>query len=165
VFGTLLSWMATKTCPVFFIATANDIDCLPPALVRKGRFDELFWVDLPTPSGRVEIFNALLKHKFKQDLVIPDDRNEELLQASEGFSGAEIESVIEDALYSSLTQPNENLSVLLLTAMKACTPQSKINAAHMAAMREKAKSGYKLANDPDVVVKKRATGGRNIKTE
>lgn len=84
VLGTLLTWMAEREAPVFMVATANAIDRLPPELIRKGRFDELFFVDLPTPEVRAEIFRIHLQRRELEpaqfDLLL-------LAAASEGFSG------------------------------------------------------------------------------
>jgi SpoVK/Ycf46/Vps4 family AAA+-type ATPase len=97
VLGTFLTWMAEKDQSVFVVATANDISQLPPELVRKGRFDEIFFVDLPRPSVRADILRIHLKirdHDVKSfDLA-------EIIRASDGFSGAEIEQAIVSALYA-----------------------------------------------------------------
>src|SRR5690606_4379968 len=88
MFGTLLTWMQDHESPVFLVATANNIDALPPELLRKGRFDEIFFVDLPTTSVRRQIF-AIHLAKRKRN---PDDFDlAALAEASQGYSGAEIE--------------------------------------------------------------------------
>lgn len=94
--GTLLTWMAERKSPVFIVATSNDISRLPPELVRKGRLDEIFFVDLPDEEIRREIFSIHL-HKRQQDLARFDLSR--LACASEGFSGAEIEQAVVAALY------------------------------------------------------------------
>ncbi|MGB0204764.1 MAG: AAA family ATPase [Neptuniibacter sp.] len=95
--GTLLTWMAEKTAPVFIVATANDIEALPPELVRKGRFDEIFFVDLPSDEVRFKIFEIhLMRHKA--DPVEFDFAR--LIELSDGFSGAEIEQAIVSSFYS-----------------------------------------------------------------
>jgi len=97
VLGTLLTWMAEQKKSVFIVATSNDISKLPPELIRKGRLDELFFVDLPDSKIRQDIFKI---HLQKRNLN-PDDFNlEELSVASEGFTGAEIEQAVVSALYS-----------------------------------------------------------------
>lgn len=104
IFGTFLTWMQEKTAPVFVIATANNINQLPPELLRKGRFDEIFFVDLPTLKEREEIFKVHLKKRLKNEEVCvnikPDDMNliEQLAQKTEGFIGSEIEQVVISAL-------------------------------------------------------------------
>ncbi len=96
VFGSILTWMQEKTKPVFVVATANDISSMPPELLRKGRFDEIFFLDLPTFNERRDIFAVHLKKRRR----IPQDYDlEALARASEGFVGAEIEQAITDAMY------------------------------------------------------------------
>jgi SpoVK/Ycf46/Vps4 family AAA+-type ATPase len=96
VFGTILTWMQEKVSPVFVVATANNISALPPELLRKGRFDEVFFLDLPSPEERKEIFSVLLA-KYKRPPIHFD--LDVLAKASEYFVGAEIEAAIIDALY------------------------------------------------------------------
>src|SRR5208283_1852902 len=104
VFGTLLTWLSEKTAPVFVIATANDISQLPPELLRKGRLDEIFFVDLPSPAERKEIFKIHIT-KRKRD---PAKFDLELLaNASAEFSGAEIEEAVNSALYDAFYAKQE----------------------------------------------------------
>ena len=104
IFGTFLTWMQEKTAPVFVIATANDISKLPPELLRKGRFDEIFFVDLPTLNERKEIFKVHLTKRLKDAEVCgnikPNDEKfiNSLAQKTEGFIGSEIEQVVISAL-------------------------------------------------------------------
>jgi hypothetical protein len=91
VFGTLLTWMQEKKSPVFVVATANDISALPPELLRKGRFDEIFFVDLPTMEERQQIFEIQLT-KYAWDL--PSDALPLLVSKSDGYSGGEIEQAL-----------------------------------------------------------------------
>ena len=97
ILGTLLTWMAERRDKVFLVATANDIESLPPELLRKGRFDEIFFVDLPKPEVRGAIFAIHLK-KRGQDVAAFD--LPQLAGLSDGFSGAEIEQAIVSALYA-----------------------------------------------------------------
>jgi len=107
VFGTFLTWMQDKTAPVFVIATANNISNLPPELLRKGRFDEIFFVDLPTKRERRDIFGLHLKKRLNEDIaadiLFGEEVNPRLLDQladnTEGFVGAEIEQVVIAALY------------------------------------------------------------------
>lgn len=107
VLGTLLTWMAEKKSAVFVVATANDIQSLPPELVRKGRFDEIFFVDLPSKAVREDIFSIHLKNREldpgQYDLA-------RLSSLTEGFSGAEIEQAVVSAYYSAHAQ-NSGLQV------------------------------------------------------
>jgi SpoVK/Ycf46/Vps4 family AAA+-type ATPase len=98
ILGTLLTWMAERTTRVFLVATANDIEMLPPELLRKGRFDEIFFVDLPDAGVREAIFRI---HLNKRDQAAENFDIEQLRSASEGFSGAEIEQAVVSALYAS----------------------------------------------------------------
>ena len=96
VFGSILTWMQEKTAPCFVVATANDISTLPPELLRKGRFDEIFFLDLPTLAERTEIFKVHLRKRKRlpQDFAVA-----RLAEESDGYVGAEIEQAIIDAMY------------------------------------------------------------------
>jgi AAA+ superfamily predicted ATPase len=96
VFGTILTWMQEKEKPVFVVATANDISSMPPELLRKGRFDEIFFLDLPTQDERKDIFAVHLK---KRRRIAQDYDLDLLARRSEGFTGAEIEQAIIEAMY------------------------------------------------------------------
>ena len=95
--GAFLTWLAEQRARVFIVATANDITALPPELVRKGRFDEIFFVDLPSPAARLEIFGI---HCKKRAVVLSEPDMKALAARSEGFSGAEIEQAVVSALYT-----------------------------------------------------------------
>jgi AAA+ superfamily predicted ATPase len=101
VFGAFLTWLSEKQAPVFVVATANDVTRLPPELLRRGRFDELFFVDLPTEAERVEVFTIHLR-RFSRD-PLQFDLAELSLQASR-LSGSEIEQVVSAALYTAFTE-------------------------------------------------------------
>ena len=96
VFGTILTWMSEKTAPCFVVATANDITRMPPELMRKGRFDEVFFLDLPTHPERLEILGV---HLAKRKRLPQSFDLERLAKESEGYVGAEIEQAIVDAMY------------------------------------------------------------------
>jgi SpoVK/Ycf46/Vps4 family AAA+-type ATPase len=98
VFGTFITWLQEKKSPVFVIATANDITNLPPEFMRKGRFDEIFFVDLPNEKERDIIFNIMLK-KYKNPQLINPTNLRVLASKTDGFSGAEIEQVVISALF------------------------------------------------------------------
>ncbi len=112
ILGTLLTWMAERRDKVFLVATANDIEALPPELLRKGRFDEIFFVDLPSPAVRAAIFGIHLR-KRAQDPAAFD--LEHLATTAEGFSGAEIEQAVVSALYAARAR-NEALTTALIAA-------------------------------------------------
>jgi SpoVK/Ycf46/Vps4 family AAA+-type ATPase len=95
--GTFLTWLAEKKTRVFVVATANDISSLPPELVRKGRLDEIFFVDLPSQAVREEVLRI---HARKRDIAVSDNHVRQLAVACEGFSGAEIEQAVISAVYA-----------------------------------------------------------------
>ena len=101
LFGAFLTWLQEKKHPVFVVATANDLLNTPPELLRKGRFDEIFFVDLPTDAERRAIFRIHLKLRKQSADDFDIDR---LCTASDGFSGAEIEQAVIASLYRALYQ-------------------------------------------------------------
>jgi len=122
VFGTFLTWMQEKEAPVFVVATSNDVRQLSPELLRKGRFDEIFFVDLPDQKERSEIWNIHL-HKRKRN---PRHFNiERLASESEGFSGAEIEQVIISALYDAFDETRDIEMLDLIRIITQSVPLSK----------------------------------------
>ncbi len=129
IFGTFLTWMQEKTAPVFVIATANDISGLPPELLRKGRFDEIFFVDLPTKTERKKIFEVHLNKRVKssevgQDITVNDDLLEHLSTLSEGFVGAEIEQAVVSALYEAFFAQRNVMEEDLDRVIKSTVPLS-----------------------------------------
>jgi SpoVK/Ycf46/Vps4 family AAA+-type ATPase len=104
VFGSFLTWLAEKETPVFVAATANDIANLPPELLRRGRFDELFFVDLPTTREREEILMIHLRKWGRDPLQFPI---EELAEQAERLSGAELEQVVSAALYTAFSDSRD----------------------------------------------------------
>jgi hypothetical protein len=133
MFGTLLTWMQDHTEPVFIVATANDIEALPPELLRKGRFDEVFFVDLPGPESRREIFGIHLKKRGKDPAAFDLDA---LTRASDGYSGAEIEQVVASGLYDAF-QAGRGLSTqFVLDALRNSPPLSVTMAERVEALRE-----------------------------
>ncbi|MEM9300815.1 MAG: AAA family ATPase [Pseudomonadota bacterium] len=137
ILGTLLTWMAEREQPVFLVATANDIEALPPELVRKGRFDEIFFVDLPKPPVRERIFAI---HLGKRGLDVEDFDLAALGEASEGFSGAEIEQAVVSALYSALAEDVPVAQEAVLEAITSTRPLSVVMAERIAALRHWASS-------------------------
>jgi ATP-dependent 26S proteasome regulatory subunit len=109
IFGTFLTWMQEKTKPVFVVATANNISNLPPELLRKGRFDEIFFADLPTKNERRDIFKLHLKKRLTNEEVakeinITEDFLSNLVDLTEGFVGAEIEQAVIAALFEAFSE-------------------------------------------------------------
>ncbi|MCG6539580.1 AAA family ATPase [Pseudomonas sp. KSR10] len=132
VLGTLLTWMAERDAPVFMVATANAVDRLPPELVRKGRFDELFFVDLPDESTRAEIFRI---HLARRELSADSFDLSALAGACDGFSGAEIEQVVVAAVYAGQAQLREPDQAMLLECIRATSPLSVVMAEKLDALR------------------------------
>jgi ATP-dependent 26S proteasome regulatory subunit len=145
VFGSLLTWMQEKTSPVFVIGTANDISALPPEVLRKGRFDEIFFVDLPQLQERREIFAIHLARRGRDALTY--DLNH-LAKASEGFSGAEIEQLIIDGLYDAFEDERELTTDDLLNNMKETVPLSKTMEGKISALRQWARNHARPASEP-----------------
>src|SRR2546421_914651 len=122
VFGTFLTWLSEKTAPVFVVATANDISQLPPELMRKGRLDEIFFVDLPSREERAEIFRIHLVKRGRE----PKSFDVETLAArSENFSGAEIEQAVISALYDAFYAQVELTTEHVLEALRQTVPLAK----------------------------------------
>src|SRR6516164_8386808 len=132
VFGTFLTWLSEKSAPVFVVATANEVTQLPPELLRKGRLDEIFYVDLPSPEERGEIFRIHLtkRHRNAESFETPA-----LVAASEGFSGAEIEEAIISALYDAFYAKEELATGHVLAALKQTVSLSKTMAEKITAQR------------------------------
>jgi ATP-dependent 26S proteasome regulatory subunit len=152
VFGTLITWMQEKIAPVFVIATANDISQLPPELVRKGRFDEMFFVDLPFEDEREEIFRIHIR-KCNRD---PNDYAlREISQATYDFSGAEIEQVVISALYDAFSNGTELTDELLLKTIRETTPLSKTMEIQIDALRNWAETRCRYAS-----ARRRESAGR-----
>jgi hypothetical protein len=119
ILATLLTWMAERKHAVFVVATANDIQRLPPELIRKGRLDEIFFVDLPSEKVRQDIFAIHLK---KRNYALQDFRCAELSAASEGFTGAEIEQAIVAARYSANARNEQLTSAHILQEISNTVP-------------------------------------------
>ena len=122
VFGTFLTWLSEKSAPVFVVATANDISQLPPELLRKGRLDEIFFVDLPSHTERCEVFRI---HIAKRGRDAAKFDIEDLAKASKDFSGAEIEEAINSALYDAFYSGQELTTAHILTALAQTVPLAK----------------------------------------
>lgn len=150
VFGTFLTWMQEKTAPVFVIATANDISSLPPELLRKGRFDEIFFVDLPTAKEREKIFSVHLKKRMKNsninhELKISETVCNELANASVGYVGAEIEQIVIAAMYEAFYADRGLRKEDVLKAIKETVPLSSTQREQILSLREWAKERAVLA--------------------
>src|SRR3984957_14638979 len=145
VFGTFLTWLSEKTAPVFVVATANDISQLPPELLRKGRLDEIFFVDLPAPSERKEIFKIHIL-KRKRD---PEKFDLDLLaNASTEFSGAEIEEAVNSALYDAFYAKQELSTENIRTSISQTVPLARTTDEQINRLRHWAEGRARNASVP-----------------
>jgi SpoVK/Ycf46/Vps4 family AAA+-type ATPase len=133
VLGALLTWMSERQKAVFVVATANDITRLPPEMVRKGRFDEIFFVDMPSAENRRGILEI---HLRKRRLDPADFGLDALVGATEGFSGAEIEQAIVSAIYTARAQDREMAQEDLLAEVGQTRPLSVVMAEQVRELRE-----------------------------
>jgi hypothetical protein len=132
VLGALLTWLAEKKSCVFVVATANDIEALPPELIRKGRFDEIFFVDLPDVETRAEILRI---HASRRGISLDPAALAALAQACEGFAGAEIEQAVVAAIYSANAQHKPPDAQILRTEIAATRPLAVVMAEKVEALR------------------------------
>jgi hypothetical protein len=132
VFGTFLTWLSEKTAPVFVVATANDVSQLPPELMRKGRLDEIFYVDLPLDEERAEIFRIHLAKRNRNPVEFDLPA---LAAASAEFSGAEIEEAIISALYDAFYAKQELATMHLLTTLSQTVPLARTMAEKVSEQR------------------------------
>lgn len=145
--GALLSWMQEKTAPVFVIATANDVRALPPELLRKGRFDELFFIDLPTHTERVEIVSASLKANKRSPESIDCAA---VARATDGFVGAEIAALVPDAMFVAFADSEREINTAdLVAAAATVVPLSKTASERINELRAWAKGRARPASTPE----------------
>jgi len=122
IFGSFITWLQEKDAPVFVVATGNDVRRLPPELLRKGRFDEIFWVDLPDIHEREAIFSIHLGRRGRR---AADFDCWELAEVSDKFSGAEIEQSIVDAMFQSFAEDREVETLDILRALRQTVPLAR----------------------------------------
>ncbi|OQY29951.1 MAG: hypothetical protein B6244_01445 [Candidatus Cloacimonetes bacterium 4572_55] len=147
VYGHFITWMQEKKAPVFIIATANMVDMLPPELLRKGRFDEIFFVDLPNQYEREEIFRIHLKLRHR---ILKESEISHLASSSEQFSGAEIEQAIISALYDAFEENSRKLTAqdIERTLIKS-VPLAQMMAEQVAELRSWARQRTRSASSTD----------------
>lgn len=133
MFGALLTWMQEHTRPVFLIATANDVSALPPELLRKGRFDEIFFIDLPTAEARKQIIEIHLKKRNRDPELFDLPA---IVAACDGYSGAEIEAGIKASIYNAFANSSLLSTGMIIDALKISPPLSVTMAERMAELRE-----------------------------
>ncbi len=143
VLGTLLTWMAERKSQVFIVATSNDISSLPPELMRKGRMDEIFFIDLPKQDVREVIVNI---HLAKRELELDQEAVKNIAELTEGFTGAEIEQAIVSALYSAQANKEEVGAAHIVAAVEGTVPISVTRAEDILALRLWAQERAVMAN-------------------
>ncbi|MSQ70937.1 MAG: hypothetical protein EXR27_06550 [Betaproteobacteria bacterium] len=145
--GARRHWMEEKTQPLFVVATANDISQLSPELLRKGRLDEIFFVDLPTPRNRAEI---LMIHLARRKRAPTDYDIAALVRSTEGFGGAELEEVVSNALYEAFSSPHRELRTEhLLKSAREIIPLSRLRNHEIAKLRHWATENCRLAAEAE----------------
>jgi SpoVK/Ycf46/Vps4 family AAA+-type ATPase len=143
VFGSFITWLQEKKKPVFVIATANDVSQLPPELVRKGRFDEIFFVDLPDASERADIWQI---HLTKRNRDPAQFDLSTLAMASDGLSGAEIEQAVIAGLYEAFDRNRPLAMGDLLEVLQETVPLSQMMAEEIQALRHWAQQRARRAS-------------------
>jgi SpoVK/Ycf46/Vps4 family AAA+-type ATPase len=148
VFGTFLTWLQEKSSPVFVVATSNDVTSLPPELLRKGRFDEIFYIDLPDINERKEIFKIHVEKRKRK----PENFNlDNLAKLSHGYSGAEIEQIVISALYDAFDSNEEMTDERLINSIKETIPLSHTMEDKITKIREWAKTRARRASLKSIV--------------
>src|SRR5204863_23814 len=142
-FGSLLTWLQEKTAPVFVVATANRIDALPPELLRKGRFDEIFFIDLPSAAERRDIFRIHIARRQRDPAAFDLDA---LSTAAEGFSGSEIEQAVIAGLYYAFDESTELRQAHVMRAVQEAFPLSSTMGEEISRLRERARLSGGWAN-------------------
>jgi SpoVK/Ycf46/Vps4 family AAA+-type ATPase len=146
IFGTFITWLQEKKSPVFVIATANDISSLPPEMLRKGRFDEIFFIDLPTFNERKVIFSIHLEKKKRDPKTFP---LEDFARLSEGWSGSEIEQVVIASLFDAYYKNRDLQPDDLRKNLKAMVPLSKTMSEKIDELRNWARTRALPASAPE----------------
>jgi ATP-dependent 26S proteasome regulatory subunit len=141
--GAVLTWMQERTSDAFVMMTANDVSALPPEFLRKGRFDELWWIDLPNATERVAVLNAALRANGRSKIAVDAAK---VAKACEGFTGSEIAAIVPDALFAAFSDGKREITTDdLVEAANTVTPLSKTADKKIAAMREAAKGRFRPA--------------------
>jgi len=144
--GAFLSWMQDRKAPVFIAATSNNVTALPPELIRKGRFDELFFVDLPNSAERRAIFTIQLTRRKRNPSEFDLAR---LVTASQGYSGAELDTAIQTAMYAAFSEKKPLSTEAILQALVTSVPLSTTRAEDIAALRSWARDRAVAASVPE----------------
>jgi len=159
VFGNLLTWMQERTAPVYVVATSNDITALPPELLRAGRFDDIFFVDLPNKLERAEIWDIHIRKVGRSPDVFDLDA---LVDASAGYTGAEIEQSVADSLFFGFDEGREIVTTDLVDAVQARVPLTETMREQITSLREwaahRAKPASSLSKNGHSSTQSRAAG-------
>jgi SpoVK/Ycf46/Vps4 family AAA+-type ATPase len=147
VFGSFLSWMQEKSAPVFVVATANDVTQLPPEMLRKGRWDELFFVDLPNETERQAIWQIVIA-RYDRDASEFD--TVQLAKVTDGLTGSEIEQAFVEALYVAFDEDAEPTDLTVATVLNDLVPLSKLMAEQITGLRTWAKGRARCATTAQV---------------
>ena len=148
VFGTFLTWMQEKTAPVFVLATSNNIAQLPPEMLRKGRFDEIFFCDLPSEKIRQDIFKIHLSTHNKD--ILKDFNVEQLAKDSPLFSGAEIEQAVKDGMFTAFSEGRRLNQEDVKSAITSTYPLAKTMREGIRDMREWASARARMASSGEM---------------
>jgi SpoVK/Ycf46/Vps4 family AAA+-type ATPase len=149
LFGDFLTWLNDKTCPAFVVCTSNDISKLPPEFTRKGRFDEIWFADLPTAAERMAIFAV---HLQRHQMTLPEERLAYLSSLTDGFVGAEIRAVVDEAALAAFDEDLDTINdAHLISAIADVTPLSVSNADKTMALREWAKTAARNMSTVETV--------------
>lgn len=136
IFGTFLTWLNDRTNPAFIVATSNNHTLLPSALIRKGRFDQLFWIDLPNAKEREEIWDVVIR-KYSRET--PNFNLKKFVRSTDTFTGAEIEEVFKDALFTAFSEGVEVADAHISTVLAAFIPFAASHSEDLDMMRKRAK--------------------------
>lgn len=156
--GTVLSWMQERAGAAFVIATANDVSSLPPELMRKGRFDEIWWVDLPTYVERDQILKASLRANGRKAFAARQDSGadqewDDIAEATEGFTGSEIAAIVPDAMFAAFAENGREITADdLLRAAKTVVPMAKTSAEKITRLREWAVGRARYATTTEITL-------------
>lgn len=160
--GAILGWMQERQGEAFVIATANDVSALPPEFLRKGRFDEVFWIDLPTSPERASILLTALKAHGRGGLVDQIVNLQDVADSTQGFTGSEVAAIVPDALFTAFADDAREITTDdLINAAASVVPLSKTAAEKIEAMRQWAKGRARPANAKEATTTT-STGARQI---
>src|SRR5262249_15727311 len=161
--GTILSWMQERQGEAFVIATANDVSQLPPELMRKGRFDALWFVDLPMRLERAQILAAALRQHGRDKPFLDAQQTDKALDVTSGFTGAELAALVPDALFTAFADGQREITTEdLITAARSVVPLSKTAADKIAKLRDWAQGRARFATTKETATDRASTGARVI---